>query len=374
MKWSWTIGRLFGIKVRMHWTFLLLIAWVGVSYAVNGGTVLAALQAIGFILAIFGCVILHEAGHALTARRFGVPTEDITLLPIGGVARMQRIPSEPWHEFWIAVAGPAVNVAIAGVIFLGLVAFYGLREVSAPPGLGTTFLTNLMWVNVALVLFNMLPAFPMDGGRVLRALLALKIPYVRATMIAAGVGQMMAIVFGIAGFFWNPMLLFIALFVYLGADAEARSAQVQEALRGATVRDAMMTRFRILAPEETLDTAVDELLAGAQQDFPVSNSEGYIGLLRRQDLIDALRKYGSTATVGESVKRSDKPVRESDSLEETLEMMRRMNCQSLPVLRGDQVVGIVSLENIAELMMVRAAAEGEFDGESAERAVQTVRT
>src|SRR5690606_25636371 len=168
MKWSWTVGSIFGIKLRIHWTFLLLLIWVGSSFMAQGGLEAAA-RGIAFILAVFGCVVLHESGHALMARKFGVPTEDITLLPIGGVARMQRIPDVPMQEFWIAIAGPAVNVVIAGVLFLGLLATGGWKAATTWPSLTTSFFANLMFVNAILVAFNALPAFPMDGGRVLRS-------------------------------------------------------------------------------------------------------------------------------------------------------------------------------------------------------------
>src|SRR5690606_22047639 len=219
-------------------------------------------RGIAVILAVCGCVVLHESGHALMARKFGVPTEDITLLPIGGVARMQRMPDVPMQEFWIAIAGPAVNVVIAGVLFAGLVVTSGLRAATAEPSLTTSFFTNLMWVNALLVAFNALPAFPMDGGRVLRSLLATQMDYSRATGIAVSIGQGMAILFGVAGFLMpHPMLLFIALFVYLGAEAELQMVQLRDLVAGVRVREAMMTEFNVLAADATLDEAADKVLA-----------------------------------------------------------------------------------------------------------------
>ncbi len=360
MKWSWTIGKIAGIRIRMHWTFLLLLAWVAVSYSVAGGGWPAAVKGIVFVLAIFGCIILHETGHALTARRYGVETEDITLLPIGGMARMQRIPTHPWQEFWIAVAGPAVNVVIAAVLFLILYAERGLGAVAEQPSFTTSFLVNLMWVNVILVAFNVLPAFPMDGGRILRALLATRMPYARATGIAAGIGQMMAILFGIAGLFYNPLLLFIALFVYLGAEAENQTVQLRDVLGDTPVRAAMMTRYRTLSPGETLQRAVDELLAGAQQDFPVVDESGFRGLLRRQDLVEAIRREGPDAPIDSAIT----PVavenipEENDLLRDTLELMRKMGCQSLPVFQDGRLVGVVTMENVGEFVMIRSATQG----------------
>lgn len=364
MRWSWTLGTLFGIKVRIHWTFLLLLIWIAVSSASTGEGGIAIAASVLFIIAVFGCVLLHEAGHALMARRFGVPTVDITLLPIGGLARMQRIPTEPGRELAIAVAGPAVNVVIAGVLFAGLAAANGLARTLSPDLMEASLLAQLMWVNVALVAFNLLPAFPMDGGRMLRALLAFKMNYSRATNVAGGLGQIMAMLFGLVGLLYNPFLLFIALFVFLGAEAEMQAAQVRQSLGDATVRDAMMTQFRVLAPRDTVQTAVDELLAGSQECFPIADDGDLKGLLQRSDLVEAIKEHGA-GTALEAVQFSTPPAtHESDDLHATLEIMRQLNTRALPVLRDGAVVGLITMENITEWMMVRAAAEGFRDWEN----------
>lgn len=370
MAWSWTIGKIAGIRVRMHWTFLLLLVWVAARYAATGAGWEAAAQGVGFVLAIFGCIVLHEAGHALVARRYGVETKDITLLPIGGLARMQRMPTEPMHEFWIAVGGPAVNVVIAGVLFLVLLIGSGLGAVTTEPSFTTSFLVNLMWVNVILVAFNVLPAFPMDGGRMLRSLLATKIPYAKATSIATGIGQAMAILFGVAGFFYNPLLLFIALFVYLGAEAENQVVQLRDVLGDTPVRSAMITNFRTLDPGDSLQTAVDELLAGSQQDFPVADQNGFQGLLRRQDLVDALRKDGPDAAIGSAVTPIETPLGEEDVLRDSLERMREMGCQSLPIFRDGELVGLLTFENVGEFVMIRHATQGKHAGSPVKDVVQ----
>lgn len=361
MRWSWTIGRIAGIKIRMHWTFLLLLAWVAAMFAAQGDGWRSAAEGVVFVLAIFGCVILHELGHALMARRYDVPTEDITLLPIGGVARLQRMPSEPKKEFWIAVAGPAVNVAIAAAIFIGLLAGVGLGAVTTEPSLAASFFINLMWVNVALVVFNLLPAFPMDGGRILRSLLAMRMDYLKSTNIAAGIGQAMAILFGIVGLFVNPLLLFIALFVYVGAEAEAQNVRMKNALGDLTVRNAMMTRFVTLPPDATLQRAVEELLAGAQQDFPIAGEDGFRGMLRRRDLVKSLQNGDGEQFVSQVATTIDQHVSEDDQLQDVMESMRQQDCQSLPVFRESELVGMISLENVGELIMVRSAKEDEQD-------------
>lgn len=355
MKWSLKLGTYAGIGVFLHWTFALLIGWIFIAHLGAGNTPAQALVGVGFILALFACVVLHEFGHALTARRYGVRTRDITLLPIGGVARLERIPEKPMQEFWVAIAGPAVNVVIAAILFTVLVALSSVQQLFQIELLRGHFLARLMWVNLFLVGFNLLPAFPMDGGRVLRALLATRLGRPRATAIAANIGQAMAVLFGIFGFFYNPFLIFIAIFVYLGAQGEAAHVEAQSALAGLRVRDAMMTRFRTLSAGDPLDRAVAELLAGSQQDFPVLENGRVAGVLRRNDLVKALNEGSRAATVGEAMCRDCAAVNDTDSLTPTLEAMRQRDCASLPVLANGQIVGLLSLENISEVLMVNAA-------------------
>ncbi len=359
MKWSLKLGTYAGIGVYLHWTFALLIGWIFLANLGTGRPPAEALAAVGFILALFTCVVLHEFGHALTARRYGVRTRDITLLPIGGVARLERIPENPMQEFWVAIAGPAVNGVIALVLFAGLVGVDSIQQLFQVELVRGHFLARLMWVNLFLGGFNLLPAFPMDGGRVLRALLATRLGRPKATAIAANVGQAMAILFGIAGFFTNPFLIFIAIFVYLGAQGEAAHVETQSALAGLRVRDAMMTRFRTLSPRDSLGRAVVELLAGSQQDFPVVEDGRAVGILRRNDLVKALATRRQDVPVGEAMCADGAAVGDQDDLTQTLEGMRQRGCATVPVMADRQIVGLLTLENIGEVLMVKAAlAEG----------------
>ena len=355
MKWSFRLGTYSGIGVYLHWTFALLIGWIFLANLGSGKTPAEAMVAVGFILALFACVVLHEFGHALTAKRYGVRTRDITLLPIGGVARLERIPENPMQEFWVAIAGPTVNVVIALVLFGLLVGLSSVQQMFQVELVRGPFLARLMWVNLFLVGFNLLPAFPMDGGRVLRALLATRMGRRRATAVAANIGQIMAILFGIVGFFYDAFLIFIAVFVYLGAQGEAAQVETQSALGGLRVRDAMMTRFRTLSARDPLSRAVAELLAGSQQDFPVVEEGHVVGILRRNDLVKALAEGGRDAGVGDAMCPDCTAVSEDDDLSRTLEAMRHQGCATAAVLANDRITGLLTLENISEVLMVNAA-------------------
>jgi Zn-dependent protease len=355
MKWSWRIGRLAGINVYVHWTMILLLAWIAMLYTFSGGTVVQALYGIVLVAAFFLCIVLHELGHALTARQFGIGTLDIILLPIGGVARLEDIPDDPRQELWIAIAGPVVSVAIAAVLFVVLWSLGQIHTISLNMMLGGSFLASLFVFNVVVVLFNLLPAFPMDGGRVLRALLSMRMDRVRATRIAAGAGQMMAILFGLVGLFINPLLLLIAIFVYLGAEAEAQQAEFKATTKNATVRDVMMTRFRTLPPDASLQDAARELLAGAQQDFPVVDGDRLRGLLYRNDLVRGLAQPGDHLAVRDVMTAEVDAADSSDALDGVLARLRQSGRESIPVVHEDKLVGLLTLQNVGEFAILRAA-------------------
>jgi Zn-dependent protease/CBS domain-containing protein len=354
MSWSLPIFRIAGIQLRIHITFLLLIAWLAFGYYAQGGSAAAASRVI-FVLLLFLCVVLHEFGHAFAAKAFGINTPDITLLPIGGVARLERMPEEPVQELIIAVAGPLVNVVIA----LGLFVAGGFQVFLNPSNVESGGLVaQLLTINIMLVLFNLLPAFPMDGGRVLRALLATRMSYVRATQVAANVGQGFAFIFGFLGLFGpNPFLLFIALFVYIGASQEAALAQMKDVSRRFPVSSAMVREFRTLSEDASLQEAVDALLATSQHDFPVVDDTGNVaGLLTRQDLIAALRRNDPAIRVGDVMRRDIPTVTTGTRFEDAFRIMQECNCPAVPVLdRMKRLVGLLTPENVTELMMVQSA-------------------
>ncbi len=354
MAWSWRIGRLAGIPIYIHWTFLILLGWILLAGLSAGKPMQSALIEVGFVLSIFGCVVLHELGHALMARRFGVPTADITLLPIGGVARLQRIPEKPIQEFLVAIAGPLVNVAIVASLYL-----IGVRiqivEHDQQILLKGGFLSRLMLVNAFLFGFNLLPAFPMDGGRILRALLAMTMDYGQATRIAATIGQLMAIFFGFIGLYMNPFLILIALFVWIGAQSEAVMVLERLELKDVPVREAMLTDFYTLEPTDTLGTAVDLLLAGSQQDFPVVRGGQIVGALTRDALMSGLSRAGRDALVADYLIPEIGHVEADSMLATAVATLREGKTPCLQVVDRGKPVGLLTLENIGEFLMVKAA-------------------
>jgi Zn-dependent protease/CBS domain-containing protein len=365
MPWSFRIARIGGTDVRIHITFLLLLLWLGWMYYQQGGWD-AAIEGIVFILLLFLCVVLHEFGHALAARAFGIPTPDITLLPIGGVARLQRMPDKPSQELIVALAGPAVNVVIALLLFLYISlsgtggAIDDAQSLTKLEDSSTHMAARLLGVNIMLVLFNMIPAFPMDGGRVLRALLAMMMPYARATQIAASIGQGLAFLFGFLGLLYNPMLLFIALFVYMGATYEATAAQMRELGRGLSVADALVTDFQAVRSGDTLDRAIDLLLTTSQHEFPVIDETGRVlGILTRDGLISELKKSGPGGVVDDAMLREVPSVRISTPFDHAFRTMNECQCPALPVLdEHGRLAGLFTPENVGEMMMIQTALGG----------------
>jgi Zn-dependent protease/CBS domain-containing protein len=357
MSWSITIARVAGSEIRIHLTFLLLLAWIGIAQYSQGGA-RAAIDGIAFIIAIFTCVVLHELGHALAARRYGITTPDITLLPIGGLARLSRLPDKPSEEIVIALAGPAVNVVIAVVLIVFLGAQIDPLSMSEIENPSYGFLTRVAAVNIFLVLFNLIPAFPMDGGRVLRALLAFKLGRQRATELAARIGQALAFAFGFLGLIGgNAILVFIAIFVYLAAAGEAGQVGLMEAARRVPVRRAMIAAFESLGPQSTVDDAANALIRTTQREFPILDGAGKLrGFLTRDAMITALKATGPETPVIDVMVRDVPTVGQNQSLELVVKLMQEKRSPMVGVTDADdRLVGYVSQENLAEMMMLDAA-------------------
>ncbi len=358
MKWSWRLARIANIDVNVHITFLMLVGWVAVSFWLSSRNLDAVIGGVGFLLALFGSVLLHEFGHALSARRYGIKTRDITLLPIGGLARLERMPDKPLEELWVALAGPAVNLVIAGVLFAVLLLTNSLQPLNSLSLTQGNFLERLMSANLILLAFNLIPAFPMDGGRVVRALLATRLEYTRATQIAASLGQGIAVILAFIGLFGNIFLLFIAFFVWIGASQEASMVQMKSALGGIPVNRAMMTEFSSVEPTDTLARSVDLLLAGSQQDFPVVSNDKVVGLLSRQALLRSLAQHGENMLVSHVMQKEISTIDSAQMLDALSLQAQAAGQNILPVVHDGRLVGLISMENVGEFLMVQQALAG----------------
>ena len=357
MQWSFPIARVAGTDIRIHVTFFILLAWIGIVQFQQGGQA-AAVEGIIFIVSIFACVVLHELGHALMARRYGINTPRITLLPIGGVAELERMPEKPGQEIMVAIAGPLVNVVIALVLVYGFGAVMSAEALEALENPTISFLSRLAAVNIILVLFNLIPAFPMDGGRVLRALLATRYSRTHATEIAARIGQGLAFVFGFLGLIsGNVLLVFVAVFVYMAASGEAMAVNLQDAAKSVDVKDAMITEFETLGPNSTLDDAVEVLLRTTQHEFPVVDGAGKVrGVLTREAMVAGLQLSGKSTPVIEVMAKDMPIVGVHDGLETALKSLQKASVSVIGVVDGSgKLIGYINRENIGELMMVRAA-------------------
>ena len=362
MPWSLTLGRIAGTAVRIHVTFLLLLAWIGFSAFQSGGSQ-AAVSGVVFIVLLFACVLAHEFGHIMMARRFGIPTPDVTLLPIGGVAALERMPDKPREQLLVAIAGPAVNVVIAAVLLLWLAisaepdsVARGMSRVEDP---NVSLIARLAAANVVLFAFNLIPAFPMDGGRVLNAVLAMRMDKNRALQISARIGQVMAFVFGFLGLVNGaPLLVLVAIFIYLAASAEAQSGTLENMTSGLHVADAMETRFAVVPVDATIGDAVNILLATGQHEFPVVDAfRKPVGLLTRDALIAALRASGDAAPITQALQEAPPSLRRRDKLDDGVREMNRLRAPAISVVDEDgAVVGLLTMQNVAEMLMIRSAS------------------
>ncbi|MFN3892489.1 MAG: site-2 protease family protein [Beijerinckiaceae bacterium] len=360
MPWSFTLGTIAGTAVRIHVTFLLLLAWIGFAAFQSGGSQ-AAVSGVAFIVLLFACVLAHEFGHITMARRFGIATPDVTLLPIGGVAALERLPEKPREQLLVALAGPAVNVVIAAVLLLWLTVTadpetleQGISRVQDP---NVSLVARLAAANIVLFVFNLIPAFPMDGGRVLNAVLSMRMDKTRAIEISARIGQIMAFVFGFLGLAnGNPLLVFVAIFVYMAAASEVQSNSLEAMTSTLDVADAMETRFAVVPVDASIGDAVNILLATGQHEFPVVDAfRKPVGLLTRDALIEALRASGEGAPITEALKEAPPSVRRRDKLDHGVREMSRLNAPAISVVDEDgAVVGLLTMQNVGEMLTIRS--------------------
>jgi Zn-dependent protease/CBS domain-containing protein len=356
MSWSVNICSIAGTAIRIHITFLLFLVWIFAAGWSSGGAA-AAWDSLLFMVLLFGCVLAHEFGHILTARAFGVATPYVTLLPIGGVAQLERIPEKPSEEFLIAIAGPLVNVAIAIVLVAATATHLSADHLAAMESTKVSMIDRLAEVNIFLAVFNMIPAFPMDGGRVLRALLAIRLGHVRATEIAATIGQFTAFGLGFLGLFYNPMLIFIAIFVYLAAASEAQVVSLRAMSRDVPVTAAMMTQFATLTADEHIDTAVETLLRTSQNVFPVIDGAHHlIGVVGRGEIIRSLHELGPSSAVSTVMVKDIPAIERSHRLEEAFRLLQEKGVPAVGVVDlAGRLIGLVTSETIGEMLMMQKA-------------------
>jgi Zn-dependent protease len=358
MKGVLKLGKIAGIRIEVHWTFTLLLIWVVFLDIQRGGTTNSALMNVILILLLFLCVILHELGHALTAKRFDIKTKKITLLPIGGVASLEKMPEKPEQELIVALAGPAVNVIIAMLLYLvvpmknyfGLDADSLMQLLSAPTL--ETLLFYLFIANVMLVVFNLIPAFPMDGGRVFRALLSFTMDRARATEIAAGLGQALAVVFFMLGLFFNPFLILIALFIFLAAYSENQMVKQKSLVEGHFVQEALLTNITLLHPENNLEDVFEIILAGTEKDFVVTEDGEIAGILNHKNILN--NAQNGSIKVKAIMNTKYKTMKATDELKEFFGMINTEKQRFFPVTdKTNKLVGAIDVNNVSEFLMLK---------------------
>lgn len=360
MKNSLSLGKIAGVNVYIHWTFPIILLWIIFSNLRKGLNTEQITWSVIFILALFVCVTLHEFGHALAARRYHIHTKDITLYPIGGVARLEKMPEKPMQELIVALAGPAVNFIIVILLFLFL------RITSLPTDFSIithvtadNFLLSLAIVNIWLAVFNLIPAFPMDGGRVLRALLSFRLNRVLATKIAATVGQIIAVVFVFLGFFNSPFLIFIGLFIFLGAMAEAEMVKSESVLKGRKTEEVVMKNIPVLQTTDTVSKAVEELLNGQCKNFLVMDGDTPAGTLSRDSIIKALQLWGNDALLHSAMDTKLGYIDAAEPAENAFMLMQQYKYPLLIVTKYNKLYGTVDMENILEFIMIANAMPAE---------------
>lgn len=358
MKGSFKLGTIAGIGMFIHWTFTLLIAFIVYINYKAGHNATQIMWSVLFILCVFVTVLLHELGHALTAKNYHINTKDITLLPIGGLARLERIPEKPSEELIVALAGPFVNITLALITGLFIRIPDNAEElvVILSGGInGSNFLLNFFIVNIWLSIFNLIPAFPMDGGRVLRALLSLKLKRHVATKIAARIGQVMAIGFIIFGFFSNPFLIIIGIFIIMGAQIEADFTESKYILKGYKVRDVLMKQYPTIEANQKVKKAVELLLDSQYKNFLVTDNNEPVGTLNRDQIILALSEKGENVAIHTIMNKNLIFLHADALLENIFELVYENKSNLMLVTENDQLIGTLDTENLLEFILINEA-------------------
>ena len=359
MKGVLKLGSVSGIKIEVHWTFSLLLIWVAFLELQQGANLDRILLNEALILVLFVCVVLHELGHALTAKRFNINTQKIILLPIGGVATLEKMPKKPGQELLVALAGPAVNVVIAILlsIIVPVKSYFNfdavvLEEVLYQPTF-QNFLFYLFIANVMLVVFNLIPAFPMDGGRVLRALLSFKLGRVAATKIASSIGQGLAILFFVFGLFFNPFLILIAFFIFFGAYGENQMVKQNSLLEGHVAKEATLTNITLLSPTNSVQEVIDILLAGTEKDFVVLENKKIVGVVTQRVIIENAKT--PFLLVGDIMDKTFYLIDASTAITKVLEFIGKEKKNFFPVTEEGKLIGAIDRTNISEFILLKTS-------------------
>ncbi|HEX5061927.1 MAG TPA: site-2 protease family protein [Kofleriaceae bacterium] len=331
----------------MHLTLLILLVWIASTYLLHGANLSTTAFGLVLVLTIFAIIVVHELGHALVARRYGIATRDIMLLPVGGISSLERMPEKPTQELAVAIAGPLINVVLAGLLYIGIKITGGSTHITEPMSIGAAFATQLMWINIGLAVFNLLPAFPMDGGRVARSLLAMRMGYDRATDIAAQLGKFFAILIGFFGLFYSPILILIAFVVWSGASQERALVHLKTAISGVPVSAAMLRRVDSVSPEQPLEDAAAMLLRGGLNQLPVIDHGEPVGVITRSDVATALSHAGPDATVANAPQHAIVMVSPADSLDSVLDKLRQSPDSVALVVDHGHPVGVLTAEHLA---------------------------
>lgn len=356
MKGAFKLGKIAGIGLFIHWTFSLLILFIVYINHKNGQNTTQIMWSVLFILSIFITVLLHELGHALAAKKFNIVTKDITLLPIGGLARLETLPEKPSEELIVAITGPLVNIALAIMTRLFIQLPNNAEELlnQLTNGInGNNFLLNFFLVNIWLALFNLIPAFPMDGGRILRALLSYKLQRNVATNIAARIGQFLAIGFIFLGIFTNPFLIFIGIFVIMAAQMEKDYTDSKFILKGYKVRDVVMKQYLTIGSNETLSKAVELLLDSQSKNFLVMDNIIPVGTLNRTEIIEALSKKGENVTINSIMNKELILLDAETLLEDVFELIYKNKSSLMLVIENKQLIGTLDTENLLEFILIK---------------------
>ncbi|HQU71118.1 MAG TPA: site-2 protease family protein [Calditrichia bacterium] len=353
MRWTWQIGRVAGINLYLHYSFLILVGYFFFVDLSRGRDAWFFVWDLFLLAAAFSIVVLHELGHALMARRYGISTRHITLLPIGGVAQLSHLPDDPLEEMAVAFAGPAVNLFLAVLMGIPTLLLYPLHQLLVPAFVYENLLAVLAIMNLLLGLFNLIPAFPMDGGRILRALLATRMKSLPATRAAVYLGRVMAVLVGILGIFIDPILILVAVFVWIAGGREYEQVSQRERSAGIMVEDLMERRFVVLSPSDSVSAAAELIERFGQGVIPVVvEKRRLVGLISETDVQNLVLGGREGRLLEDLMRRQFPVVSPEDHLERAMTLFDSSGLSYLPVVKGERIEGILRLSDVDDFLDV----------------------